>query len=674
MRIPVAQSFGNEVARYGPTPVSQSLDGGVGAAVGRLGAEGTQLVSEEMRQEKKRQIESQRADAALVLAQTENDAHDAHDAIVRGLADGTVDPTQARTELGTRIAKLRDERFQPLNPEQRGAISDNLMRTQGTLERNLQGVIVKRQQSDTAATIDQFGEQKQRDAMRVGPAVASSDFDAMVDFSGSAAGWSPEVQAAKKQRFREGAHYAFFDAAGVEALTTGDPAKVGNVLAAIKGPDGEALDPQRRVQLTHQVFGFQQSLLAKQARDANAVEQERVRRENEAVVAYNQTLDVLVSGGVLSPTAIKDATAAATGTKHEADMGSLLAGQSTISGFATKTQAERDAILLKWRTDRSSPNVGTDTPTEKQLGALTTINDKIAAGIKDDPWEAASKAGRVQSAPLDVSSPTSLIAGVQRRMSSISDLEVWTGKPESPLKPDEAAKVSKLIHALPPDQASSVLGSIGASLGDSERAGALAKQIHDKDHTLGMAMAYANQGTTEGRLVGELILRGQKMIDDKIVKPDGIAETGWRATIAKTIRGAYATQTDEDRAVDAAFLIAAVKGGDLENAVRLATGGGIIDFNGAKVPMPAGYAVEGEQSGAEKKFRKAIASIPPEQLMPQAVDGNVYANGVPMRASDFLESLKDAKLVHAGGNSYAVQAGNGLVKNRDGRRITLTLP
>ena len=668
MRIPAAPQFGNEVARYGQTPVATNLDGGVGAVVGRLGEVAQGAVLQQQHEDRQRMLASQRADAALVLAQTENDAHDAHDQIVQGLADGTMDPAKAREELGTRIAKLRDERFQPLAPEARAAISDNLVRTQGALERNLGGVIVKRQQSDTASTIDQFGEQKSRDALRVGPAVAASDYDAMVDFSGAAAGWSPQVQAAKKQAFRENAHYSFFDSAGVEALTTGDPAKVGNVLEAVKGPQGDALDPVKRTQLTHQLFGFQQSLLAKQARDANSADQEQLRRENEAVVAYNQVLDIATTGGVVSPTLIKTATAAATGTRSEADMGALLAGQTTISGFATKTQAERDTILTKWRTDRATPGVGTDTPTEKMLGALTTINDKSAAGVKDDPWEAASKAGRLQTQPLDTSSPGTLLEGVKQRMTAMSTLEAWTGKPESPLKPDEAAKVSKLLRALPPDQASTALGSLGASLGDSERAAALARQIHDKDGVLGLAMGYTNTGTTEGRLVGEIILRGDQAIKDKTVMVDSAKATGWRAQIAKQVRGAYSNQTLEDQVVDAAFLIAAAKDGNVDNAVRLATGGGVIDFNGSKIPMPVGYAQE------EDRFRKAISSIPPEQLMPQATDGNVYVRGVPMRASDFLASLPSAQLMHAGSGAYWVRAGNSLAANAQGRPIVIRVP
>jgi hypothetical protein len=39
-----------------------------------------------------------------------------------------------------------------------------------------------------------------------------------------------------------------------------------------------------------------------------------------------------------------------------------------------------------------------------------------------------------------------------------------------------------------------MLASFGDAVGDSERVAALAKQLHDKDGTLGLAMLYASAG------------------------------------------------------------------------------------------------------------------------------------------------------------------------------------
>ncbi|HEY6027733.1 MAG TPA: hypothetical protein VIV09_12610, partial [Pseudolabrys sp.] len=170
----------------------------------------------------------------------------------------------------------------------------------------------------------------------------------------------------------------------------------------------------------------------------------------------------------------------------------------------------------------------------------------------------------------------------------------------------------------------------------------------------------------------ELILRGDQAIRDKAVKVDGNAESGWRATIAKDIRGAYSNQDVDNKVVDAAFMIAAANGGDdLDRAVRLATGG-IIDFNGSKVPMPYGYTSDG-QGAAEKKFRQAIGAVTPESLADQAPGGFVQAGRAQMPLADFVKNLPNAQLVHAGQGLYNVRAGAGLVTNAAGKRITLQL-
>jgi hypothetical protein len=106
--------------------------------------------------------------------------------------------------------------------------------------------------------------------------------------------------------------------------------------------------------------------------------------------------------------------------------------------------------------------------------------------------------------------PADAIGLIRLRAQQLPALETWTGKPESPLQPQEAEAVAKMVRALPLDQASSMLAAFGELTGDQFRTGALAKQLGDKDGALGRAMMYASAQTTQGRLTAQLVLQGDQ--------------------------------------------------------------------------------------------------------------------------------------------------------------------
>jgi hypothetical protein len=121
--------------------------------------------------------------------------------------------------------------------------------------------------------------------------------------------------------------------------------------------------------------------------------------------------------------------------------------------------------------------------------------------------------------------------------------------------------------------------------------------------------------------------------------------------------------------IDAAYKIAAAryaegKGADLDNAVRLATGG-IIERNGQKLPLPYGMTRATSTS--------AWPAIKPADLAGQAPDGQVLVGRTPMPLEQFVESLPKATLVHAGQGLYNVRAGASLVTNARGKRISLRI-
>ena len=224
-----------------------------------------------------------------------------------------------------------------------------------------------------------------------------------------------------------------------------------------------------------------------------------------------------------------------------------------------------------------------------------------------------------------------------------------------------------MVRAMPPDQQSAALASFGSMLGDGDRISALAAQIDRKDKVLGTAMMFANSQTTQGRYVSELVLKGERAIRDKSILVDDKREVGWRGAIAKEIGDAYPNQEVRDRMIEAAYYVQAgfaAEGGstDISRAVRM-TAGRIVERNGSKFPLP--YGME------EGDFDKRLKAIQPGDIAGQAPGGQVFVGKTAVPVDQFLKSLPDAALVHAGQGRYNVRAGMGLVTNAQGQRITV---
>lgn len=464
-------------------------------------------------------------------------------------------------------------------------------------------------------------------------------------------------------------HASVFERAGVDALTNSDAPALGAMVEKIKGPDGDVLGPVKRAQITHQLFGWQQHILSRQDRAENQAEAEQQRRENGAIDVYNKGLDLALGGGYLSPDFIKTITEDSAGTKMAAPVLALIASQRGVAGFASRPAAERAVIIERMRSSSATPGIGTDPSEAKLVSAMTIMDSKLKASAADNPWAAAQTAGVIQDAPqFDVTKPAGVAEVIRQRTALIGKVEEWTGSKVSPLQPQEVEKISAMVRQMPVDQASSMLAEMGGAVGDAGRVAMLGKQMHDKDGALGLAMMYANNKTTEGRYTAELVLRGDQALKDNTALVDKAGGTGWKATIAKELRGAYSNREMEGHLIDAAFKIAAAnftKDGspDIERAINLATGGGIVERNGSRVPLPAGMS--------EKDFGRRIESITTGDLAAQVPGYVVYAGRTPIPLAQFVDSLPKAALVHAGQGLYSVRAGASLATDPAGKPIVL---
>jgi hypothetical protein len=665
--IPMGENFGQAVAR-GPAPVNVLRGDPAGDAMTRAGAALGNVAAEEAQHNLKRQDDTRRAAAALALAKTQNAMHDVHDQVAQGVQDGTIPVDKAAGELQTRLGKVRSANLDGFDPQTRALMDAHVETTQGTLQRNLQGAVVKRQQTDAAGSIDQFGEQVSREAMRSGPQWAVDKYSSFLKVAGPLAGLNEEQQGKLAQKFSERTHADFYTNAGVAALTQGNDEQLRKLREQVQGPQGDPMDPKQRAVVTHTLFGWEQSILAKRDRQANQDATEAARRLTEAADTLNKGTDLALGGGYFSPEFISDMVTKASGTELAPAVERLISSQRTVAGFATRPAAERAAILERTRNERATPGVGTDPLADRFLDKMTAMDQKLRTQAEENPWAAAQGAGVIQSAPaFNLSDPSTAIATVQERMKQISQVEQWTGKRVSPFQPAEVEQFGKFVRQMPLDQAATMLANIGNAVGDGDRVAALGKQLHDKDGALGLAMMYASAQTTQGRKTAELVLRGDQALKDNTAMVDRAKETGWMASIAKQVRGAYSNREAEDQVIDAAYKITAAnyadgKGADIDNAVNLATGG-IIERNGQKAPLPYGMK--------EREFNQRIESIRVPDIEEQARDGNVYVGRTAMPVDKFVETLPKASLVHAGQGLYNVRAGTSLVTNAQGQRISI---
>ncbi len=658
--------FGNAVAQpkrdaYLPAGTGQEVSNALGniAQAGQQLATTLQAVDEQ----------KQRVQAASQLATLNNDLYDIHDAVGRSVNDGTVKPENAVSEFNTRSAEARKLRTEGMTPLQLEALDPHLVKTTGTLTRNLQGVAIKRTEADIGANILTAGESLQRSALRDLPA-SIAQYDGIVDTMGAKAGWDPVQITKAKQTFKEGATYNFANATLEGAVQTGDIAMVKAAREKIQGPDGDVIDPAKRTALITKAYGYENGIIASGVREAEKLQREQEARETKGRDAFQDAQQLMLNGRYLSTEYIGRLADVTAGTSAAPAVQELVKAQGEVAGFASMPISRQTAIIEQRRQSGSTASVGTSPEAEKLTDYMQKVTDGTRKAYAENAWTAAQERGVIPTAPAVSLNNIQDAQGIlSERMKQINTVEAAAERKVSPLQPQEAEQVGKIIRSLPPDQQSGALAGFGSVIGNSDRVAALAKQIDAKDKVLATAIMYSNSQTTQGRFVSELVLRGERAIKDGTVKVDGLKESGWRASIAKEIGDAFPNQEVRDRMIDAAYYIKAgltsdgtVKD-DITNAVKLATGGIAEQRDGSRVPIP--YGMTNDQ------FATRIKGIQAVDLATQTPDGQVFVGKTAMPVDQFIKQLPDASLVHAGQGRYNVRAGTGLVTNSAGKRITV---
>jgi len=662
-------NFGNIVAE--PQQQAQVRNSGaIGQALGNVAnalggaAQDLQQVDRERQQA---ELQQQRSRAAATAATLTNELHDVHDQIGKDVTEGRIPAAQAVLEFQKRMGELTGERTKDLTADQRLVIDEHLTRASGTLTRNLNGIALKRTQNETGANLLDMSEQFQRAAMRDLPG-SINQWNAAVDTMGPSAGWDPEKIATAKQAFKEGATYNFANATLEGAGETGNADLVRAARAKLEGPEGEAIDPAKRTALITKAYGLEQGIVAAGVRETERLKREQEARENKGRDAFKDAQSLVLNGRYMSTEYISELSTITAGTSAAPAVRELVRSQAAVAGFASLPLSQQTATIERRRAAGSTRGVGVSADQEQMTASMERIREGSVKAYAENPWTAAQERGVIPSAPAmqmnDVAGAQAVLA---QRMKQIGTVEAAAERKVSPLQPQEAEQIGRLVQSLPPDQQAAALATFGKMVADPDRLTSLARQIDAKDKVLGTAMMVGDLQTTQGRYTSELIIKGARAIKDKAIMMDERKETGWRGSIAKEIGDAFPNQEVRDKMIDAAYYVQAgfaAEGGsaDISRAVRMVAGR-IVDRNGSKIPLPIGME--------EGDFEKRLSSIKAVDLAAQAPGGKVFVGKTAVPLDQFVNSLSDAALVNAGQGRYNIRAGMGLVTNSQGKRITI---
>ncbi|QDX22125.1 hypothetical protein FP568_13240 [Pandoraea pnomenusa] len=538
--------------------------------------------------------------------------------------------------------------------------------------------------NNTAAAIDNWSNVVYSDPSKAGVALATIQ-QTMPDVG-------PEARDKLMKTAQE--KIPFFAASGAleRDAQAGNIAGIQATRAMLEGKDGESMDPARRASLITKAYGFENGILAAQQRQQQQADAEAAARETAGTNAYNKAFDLASSGRYFSTDFISETSAAVAGTTAEKPFQELVKSQAKVAGFASMSLAQQQSELERMRAAGSDPMLGVNPTEQATQQQLEKINAAAQQAYKENPWKAAQGYGVIRdvpSAPItDANSALQLIA---QRMPQIGVVENRAGRQISPLQPQEAADLLRVIESTPVDTRAQVLNQIGGVLQSAGRIGDLANQWQDKNPAVALAMKAGAGGangnplmTTSGTPVSAFILSGEQAIRDKTVKIDDTAGAGIRSQINTAINSVLPPAQEAD-AKESAYYIAvgsAARNGrtapnstDIQNGINAATGGitttGGTRFNGEpnRVAMPYGWT---ESQFTSSLKAAGVGNI--ENTVNGAPIGEVYIGRDAMPVADFMSKFPSYKLVRVGvRGTYAVQAGQQFVSDVMGRPVTVHL-
>lgn len=680
-RIAAGLDFGQAVAqpvRLNEVAVPRAAFGVTGN-LERIGAdmvaEGEQQLRVQQAQDVQRARESvalrERTDAAVSQARLltlRDRMADTLADVDRGVQDGSIQKEQAGVVWKERTKALLDDSLPEIPEVHREVARADLDGLAARLGSRVSDSVRRRDQTDTLASIDATLEHAQRLSL-TDPVKARDLVEATLTISGPAAGLDSVKIGKVRQSWIEGAAYT-------RAYTAMNAAKGDNLaLSEVERglSENTEIDPQRKAGLLAQIEGFKASNEARVLRAAQHAEIVATRRQRESDSAYSVLSSWALAGKAANPDANASLIAKLT-PEAAAAYKSLAAEVPARTAAAMLPISQQSAQLDSLYAQRAAN--GTSKVLEDEIKRREQVLQQSRDEYGKDPLRAAQERGILDTPlqPLNLSSIEAISAGIGERVVQAQTAATRAERPVSPLTNDEADKLGRVITQLPAAQRADRIQQISALLPPAQ-AQALAGQMvngnTEEKRALGIAFALGAARTTSGRATSELALKGADALKAKTIKEQTSAVDGWRGQINAQLSEVYASPQQAEMVGEAARLIlaglvsegASGSAGDAKQAVRLAVGGALREYNGARVVVPAGMELT--------DLRKRLESMTPADLSKQAPDGQVYVGGKPMAAADFLARLPDAQLQYIGGRRYVVKTGGTYAANSQRQPIVV---
>ena len=664
-RIPMG-NFGTVIAQPAPTvrtPAAAFDDGGSGAQ--KLGDTATHVGLSLM-------DEQRRQDDALMRARAANAAIDremAVDQLGREIEEevtaGRLHYSKASETYKQRVAALPGDKFDGLSPVDAENYSRSLKRIDFKGEKHIEGVTAKAKTADfraqTDGILDKLG--KQAGLPGTDMAALTGQIDAMDEIGRSAYGAAWEK---RKQDWKDNSWDARLNQQAISVRN--DLNGINALQQQLTGEYADKLDSNRRNTLVARLDGYKTSLVQRAEAASARADRAAERHLKKAEAEFNTFQSLADKGTIIDPNYVDVVLQKTAGTPYQQAVANITKQAQENGGIASRPIAQQQAELDQ--IDAKIAKTGRTPELDKRREQLQKIVRGSQTDLKDNGLRAGLERGVIADmAPLDVSTPEAIAASIPKRIEQAEAVGAWAGKPVSPFDAKEAEKIRNTLDSLPPKQRSEAVSTIAQSVGP-RLAGAVAEQLDKQDKPLALAFAMAGSQTTTNRFTSELILKGAQAMKDGAVMKDDKKVTGWKASIASAVDGAFANEKAASAVKDAAYYIAAgiaaenggnVGGSDIKRAVRLAVGGDIIERNGKKLPIPAGMESD--------DFEKRLRDIPKGDIMKQAPGGKVRVAGAEMSVEEFATSIPGQELAIVGPGRYAVIVKGRPVVNDKGRPI-----
>jgi hypothetical protein len=657
----------------GPAPVQHSALGMGGAtaesdAMQRLGAVGQHAAAGLIGDQRQEDEALARARAGNALLDHEDKVRTLADDITQRLADGSLRHESAQEAYKSAMQLLDKPAVEGLSAAMMETFDKGMKRAEMSGFAAIRSAGEKAKRADFRAQIDGAFDRLGKLAGRPGADMAaiSAQADSLDDLGRGAFGDGWEK---KKQDWRD----ASFDAhLNQKALAVRDDLK-GIVALQKQVSDGEfadKLDSNRRNALVARLDGYRTSIIQRSEAAANRAHREEERRLKKAEAEFNTFQALSDKGTALSPEYVDTAIAATAGTPYQKGISTIAKQARENGGIAAQPIRTQQAMLDE--IDARIAKEGRSPELDKRREQVSKVLKGSRADLKENGLRAGLERGVItEIAPIDISTPEALAGSIAKRLEQSEVVRLWAGKPVSPLDAQEAEKLSGMLETLSPKLRSQAVATISQAAGPRASA-AIAEQIDHRDRPLALAFAHAGDQTTAGRYTSELIHKGAGALRDGLVMKDDKKVSGWKATIATAVDGAFLNEKAAQAVKDSAYYIAAgiaaesggsVSASELKRAVRLASGGDIIERMGKKLPIPAGMS--------EGDFEDRLRAVSAGDIEKQAPGGKVRVGGVEMPAAEFAASIPGQELVASGVGRYAVIVRGRPVVNMSGAPIII---